>query len=111
MAHSGSMAEHDFEPKEDDLSTVLGTARARAGADIVEVAERAGLSAKYIAELEAGQRLPSASVAGRICAALSLNAAERELLWSATTRPGLQKTPWRGDKTVLSAPMRGWQAT
>jgi transcriptional regulator with XRE-family HTH domain len=105
------MDDQRFEPEQDKLGTILARARARADSEIGHLAARAGVSVGYIAELEAGQRVPSATVAARIAGALNLNAEERALLMSVATRPGGRTSPWRGDRTPLSSPLRGWQAT
>lgn len=62
---------------------MLRTARERAGLGQREAARDLGLSAGYMAHLEAGERCPSATVADRIADLLGLDQAEREQLLAA----------------------------
>ncbi|WP_406462316.1 helix-turn-helix domain-containing protein [Streptomyces sp. NBC_01622] len=71
------------------LGPLLRSARERAGLGLREAAREAGVSSGYLANLEAGTRSPSATVASRIADALSLDEAQRgQLLTAAVTDAG-----------------------
>jgi transcriptional regulator with XRE-family HTH domain len=63
------------------MSNLLLVARTRAGLTQRQVAEKAGISASYLSQIETGQRTTmSASTYLRLTAELSLSAEEREAL-------------------------------
>lgn len=68
---------------------MLRAARERAGLGVRETARKAGLSSGYVADLEAGRRCPSVTVAQRVAEVLDLGEAERaQLLAAAVTAAG-----------------------
>lgn len=69
-----------------DISSELREARGRVGLSQRELAKRAGISAPYVAMLEAGNRVPSRSVERRLALALGLPASHFSKE-SATVKP------------------------
>lgn len=61
----------------------LRQARERAGLGLREAARDIGLSSGYLANLEAGERCPSVTVAHRIADTLDLNETERAQVLAA----------------------------
>ncbi|MEU6244822.1 helix-turn-helix transcriptional regulator [Streptomyces sp. NPDC047024] len=68
---------------------MLRGARQRSGLGLREVARQAGLSSGYVADLEAGRRCPSVTVAQRLVEVLGLVEGDRaQLLTAAVTDAG-----------------------
>lgn len=79
----------------DGLGQALRTAREGAGLGVREAARLCGLSAGYMAHLEAGERCPSAVVAARLADVLQLDEAARGLLDSAAVDDAGRSHPAR----------------
>lgn len=74
---------------------MLRAARERAGLGVRETARKAGLSSGYVADLEAGRRCPSITVAQRLADAVDLSGVEREQLLAAAVTDAGRDHPWR----------------
>lgn len=84
-----------------ELGPMLRQARERAGLGLRETARRAELSGGYVARLEAGDRCPSATVAGRIACVLELDERERAQLYAAAVTDAGTDHPWRRTSAPL----------
>ncbi|MGW3846888.1 helix-turn-helix transcriptional regulator [Streptomyces fagopyri] len=79
----------------DGLGSLLRAARERAGLGLRQAGRLAGISGGYLANLEAGARCPSRSVAERLADLLLLDDEEREQLRAAAVTDAGRDSPWR----------------
>lgn len=74
---------------------MLREARQRARLSVRAAAERAGISAGYLGNLEGGQRCPSRTVAARLTDALELDDRERAVVLAGSVADAGLDHPWR----------------
>ncbi|NMI57105.1 MULTISPECIES: helix-turn-helix transcriptional regulator [unclassified Streptomyces] len=79
----------------ESLGPMLRAARERAGLGVREAARRTGLSSGYMANLEAGGRCPSRTVAERLAAVLELDDDEQAQLYGAAVTDAGRDHPAR----------------
>lgn len=78
-----------------DVAQMLADARARYGWPVAEAAARIGISARMVRYLEAGQRVPSTSVAEGIISAYEFDDVDAELLRSVSLPNVGRSSPYR----------------
>lgn len=79
----------------DGLGQALRAAREQVGLGLREAARQCGLSAGYLAHLEAGERCPSVAVAERLAEVLQLGATAGALLGAAAVDDAGRSHPAR----------------
>lgn len=78
-----------------EMAAALRAARQRGAYTLRQVADRAGITDSYLCHLEAGERCPSRTIAGRLADALELDAGERATVEAAAVDDAGLDHPWR----------------